>query len=83
MAAIKQRLREWHKEARLRYANLMIDWTFVNWAHVIFIDEFHISSARGGRLWVWRENNTRYEERNIAEVNVTNRVTVSCAFVSA
>jgi hypothetical protein len=72
VAAIKQRLREWHKEARLRYANLMVDWTFV-----IFIDEFHISSARGGRLWVWRENNTRYEERNIAEVNVMNRVTVS------
>jgi len=48
VAAIKQRLREWHKEARLRYANLMIDWTFVNWAHVIFIDEFHISSSALG-----------------------------------
>jgi hypothetical protein len=59
----------------------MIDWTFVNWAHVIFIDEFHVSSAKAGRLWVWRENNTRYEEHNIATVNTIQRFTVSFALL--
>ncbi len=77
VAAVKEHLRERHKEARLQYSHRMIDWTFIIWAKVIFIDEFHVSSASDGRLWVWRENNTRYEEQNIAHVSRTEHYTVS------
>ena len=77
VAAVKERLREWYKEARLQYSHRMIDWTFITWAKVIFIDEFHVLSASDGRLWVWRKNNTQYEEQNIAHVSRTERYTVS------
>jgi hypothetical protein len=84
VAAIKDRLRECHKTRRLSYANQMINWTLVDWSRVIFIDEFRISSGDSGRLWVCRENGTRYEERNITLVDRTFRFSVflySCEFL--
>ncbi len=76
VAAIKDRLRKCHKTRRLSYAKQMINWTLVDWSRVIFI-EFRISSGDSGRLWVWRENGTRYEEQNIALVDHSFRFSVS------
>jgi len=77
VAAVKDRLREWHKIRRLTYANQMINWDLVDWSRIIFIDEFRMSSGDSGQLFVWREKGTRYEERNIALVNHTYRLNVS------
>jgi hypothetical protein len=72
VAAVKERLREWHKERRLVYANAILDW-----ARVIFIDEFTICSGDAGKLWVWRETGTRFDARNIAHVDNVYRHSVS------
>jgi hypothetical protein len=77
VAAVKERLREWHKERRLVYANAILDWTLVDWARVTFIDEFTIFSGDAGRLWVWRETGTRFDARNIAHVDNVYRHSVS------
>ncbi|CAG2176707.1 unnamed protein product, partial [Oppiella nova] len=53
VAAIKERLRDFHKERRLIYAEQFVNWTLVDWSRVIFIDEFGISTGEGGRVWVW------------------------------
>jgi hypothetical protein len=77
VAAIKERLLEAHKERRLHYANGFVNWSLIDWSRVIFIDEFRISSGDRGKVYVWRVNGTRYEERNIALVNHTYRVNLS------
>ena len=77
VAAIKERLLNFHRERRLNYAQQFIDWTLIDWSRVIFIDEFSICTGDGGRIWVWRENGTRYDERNIASIQNTHRFSVS------
>ncbi len=76
MAALKERLSTFHRQQRLIYAEQFVNWTPVDWARVIFIDEFGIGSGDRGRLWVWRERGTRFEERNIATVSHTYRFKV-------
>ncbi|CAG2173659.1 unnamed protein product, partial [Oppiella nova] len=77
VAAIKERLRDFHKERRLIYAEQFVNWTLVDWSRVIFIDEFGISTGEGGRVWVWRTRGTRYDERNIRLIQRTQRFSVS------
>ncbi|CAG2166115.1 unnamed protein product [Oppiella nova] len=77
VAAIKERLREFHKERRLIYAEQFVNWTLVDWSRVIFIDEFGISTGEGGRVWIWRTCGTRYDERNLALIQRTRRFSVS------
>ena len=77
MAALKERLIEQHKTRRLIYSNQMIRWDLIDWSRVIFIDEFKICSGECGRLYVWREDRTRYEERNLSLVSHNYRFSVS------
>ena len=77
MAAHKERLRPHHKQRRLAYAQNFLDWTLIDWSRVIFIDEFSICSGDRGRLWVWRLNGTRFEERNINLVSNVERYSVN------
>jgi hypothetical protein len=77
VAAIKERLLENHRESRLIYAQNFINWTVIDWSRVIFIDEFSICTGDRGRIWVWRENGNRYDERNIALIQNTRRYSVS------
>ena len=77
VAAIKERLRAFHQERRLIYAEQFINWTLVDWSRVLFIDEFSICTGDRGRIWVWRTNGTRYDERNIRLIQRTRRFSVS------
>ncbi len=77
IAAIKERLTDAHRIRRLIYAEQHINWNLINWALVLFIDEFSIESGEGGRLWVWRETNTRFAPQNVSSVSHTTRNKVS------
>ncbi|CAG2112224.1 unnamed protein product [Medioppia subpectinata] len=67
IAAEKELLTAVHTDRRLLYATNMKDWTVIDWARGIFIDEFCYSTADRGRTWVWREVGTRYDPQNIRQ----------------
>ncbi len=77
MAAIKERLLQVHIDRRLTYAGDHNDWTLIDWARVIFIDEFMICTGDNGRIWVWRVRGARYHAQNIALTQRTHRFSVS------
>ena len=76
-AAIKTYLDANSRNRRQRYANDFAVWTLEEWQRVVFIDEFGFSTGDCGCPMVWRLNDTRYDERNIAFHAISSRKRVS------
>lgn len=60
--AKKPKLTDRHKRLRLNFARRYFNFNFDN---VCFVDEKVFTTASDGRLYLWRLNNTRYDERNV------------------
>ncbi|KAL7630239.1 UNVERIFIED_CONTAM: hypothetical protein RMT77_019618 [Armadillidium vulgare] len=73
--ALKEKLREQHRTARLSFANEHIEKDITYWSNVIFTDEKTFCSTNHGGLHCYRLNNTRYEPSNIFEEARSGHVT--------
>lgn len=73
--AVKGRLTDQHRAARLEFAQQHIDDGLDYWGRVIFSDEKTFASNTHGRLHCWRRDNTRYERQNIYEEGRSGHVT--------
>ena len=57
-----------HRVARLRWAREHVSWARQQWASVLFTDESQFTlQSDSGRVLVWREQGTRYNQHNIVE----------------
>ena len=73
--AVKQKLEDRHKAARLEFAQRYVDEGLDFWGRVIFSDEKTFASNMHGRLHCWRRDNTRYDNQNIYEVARSGHIT--------
>lgn len=73
--ALKGKLEERHRLARLEFAQRYAQEGLEFWGRVIFSDEKTFLSNTHGRLHCWRQNNTRYDRQNIYEEAKSGRVT--------
>ena len=73
--AVKEKLLDRHKDARLAFARRHVFEDLSFWSRVIFSDEKTFSSSTYGRARCWRPNNTRYDTNNILEVARSGHVT--------
>ena len=73
--AIKQKLEERHRAARLEFARQYVDVGLDFWGRVIFTDEKTFASNTHGQLHCWGSNNSKYERRNIYEVARSGHIT--------
>ncbi|KAL7634885.1 UNVERIFIED_CONTAM: hypothetical protein RMT77_015262 [Armadillidium vulgare] len=67
VSAVKHKLTDEHKAARLAFANQYIQKDMNYWSRVIFTDEKTFSSTNHAPLHCWRHNNARYDAANIFE----------------
>ncbi|KAL7634863.1 UNVERIFIED_CONTAM: hypothetical protein RMT77_015240 [Armadillidium vulgare] len=67
ISAVKHKLSDEHKSARLAFANQYIQKDMNYWSRVIFTDEKTFSSTNHAPLHCWRHNNARYDAANIFE----------------
>lgn len=73
--AVKEKLEERHRDARLQFAQRFAHEDLAFWGRVIFSDEKTFLSTTHGRLRCWRVNGTRYSRQNIYEVARSGHVT--------
>ncbi|MPC69979.1 Transposable element Tc1 transposase [Portunus trituberculatus] len=73
--AVKGKLTDEHRAARLEFAQQHIDNGLDYWGRVIFSDEKTFTSNTHGRLHCWRRYNTRYDCQNIYEEGRSGRIT--------
>lgn len=73
--ALKGKLEERHRLARLEFAQRYAQEGLDFWARVIFSDEKTFVSNTHSRLHCWRPNNTRYNRENIYEEARSGHVT--------
>ncbi|KAK3891902.1 hypothetical protein Pcinc_002614 [Petrolisthes cinctipes] len=75
--AVKEKLTEANKLARLKFAQQYVQHDINFWENVIFTDEKSFSSLAATRRHCWRLPNTRYKARNISERSRSSKVLVS------
>ena len=75
--AVKEELKEWHRDTRLGFALQHLVYDIDYWKNVIFSDETYFTSIESRAMHVWRRIGTRYDARNIQERARSGRVGVS------
>ena len=73
-AAKKPSLTPHHKECRLLWAE---NRRFMDWDLIVFSDESMICTSDSGVIWVRRPRNQRFEQKYIAEITKSGRVSIS------
>ncbi|KAL7643030.1 UNVERIFIED_CONTAM: hypothetical protein RMT77_006319 [Armadillidium vulgare] len=73
--AVKDKLTDQHKAARLAFARKYVQEDVNYWSRVIFTDEKTFPSTNHGSLHCWRHNNERYNPANIFEEARSGHVT--------
>lgn len=70
--AKKAKLTVEHRRARVQFAMQNLN---RNWENVIFVDEKVFKSSYQKKLPLWRRNGTRYEPRNVVQMQYSGRIT--------
>lgn len=65
-----------HKDRRVAFAQQHLHWD-EEWRRTVFVDEKIFTTDESGRITLWRQRGTRYEERNLQYQHRQGRVTVS------
>lgn len=74
--ASKPMMRDNHRVRRLAFAQEHLAWN-EEWRQTVFVDEKIFTTDENGRVTLWRQRGTRYQDRNILYHNRQGRVTVS------